>query len=164
MRDLPKSDFEMKKFDELLSNQRYELERSNVVNERWILWLAIGNGVALVSIASTLIDKTTEALAALLMPSCWFFALGLIAAGATAPFAMKRHHLARNLWRQWTINYTSGEELQSMSKQDEAMENHLYKFEVTLEIVAAASFAFGLLYPLATLCIRYLCTGRFFLH
>ncbi|WP_297804285.1 hypothetical protein [uncultured Brevundimonas sp.] len=162
MRDLPKADFAMKQLEELLSNQRYELERSNVVNERWILWLAIGNGVALVSVSSKLIEKATESLVALLMPSCWLFALGLIAAGATTPSTLKRHHLSRKLWRQWTISFRNGEELQPMPQNDEATEKFLYKFEITLEILAAAFFALGLLYPLATLCMRYFCTGRFF--
>jgi hypothetical protein len=161
MRDIPPAEFAGRQLDELLSNQKYELDRAHAVSQRWVLWLAIGNGAALAAIGAKLVETRSEALAALLMPSCWLFLVGLVAAGSVAPITLKRHQLSVQKWREWTVAFRKGQPLQSPAatiKADERLRGR----EVCLEWIAAASFVGGVAYPLIVMCHRYLTSGHGF--
>ncbi|WP_122467088.1 hypothetical protein [Brevundimonas lutea] len=71
MKDLKPEQIAQHQVEELISNQRTELDRAIAMNQRWVLWLAVANGAALAALAAKVVDGGSEAVAALIMPSCW---------------------------------------------------------------------------------------------
>lgn len=161
MKDLTPAEVARYQLEELMGKQHIELDRAISANQRWVLSLAVANGAALTALAVKLVDSRSESLAALVMPSCWMFAVGLIAAGVVTPLSAKRHALAWQIWSKYTVAFRKGEQLEEPSNL-KADEEKLYRIETALEWLAAALFAAGLLWPLATLCLRYLATGQGF--
>lgn len=162
MQTLPDDELNKLRFAELSSNHRFALDSAHRLSERWVLWLAIGNGVGLLSISGKLIDRKSEFWTALLMPSCWLFAAGILAAGCIAPITVRRHELARHLWLSRTVNFSEGKAWQDLSSEEKAREKGLLTVESLLEYASGAAFLFGLVYPLIAISIRYLCSGHFF--
>lgn len=161
MRDLSPEQVASRQLDELLNNQKLEMDRSYAVSQRWVLWLAIGNGAALAAVGAKLLDAQSEVLAALLMPSCWFFFVGLVCAGAVGPITIRRHEISLAQWRKWTVAFRKGEALQAADSSHDA-DAKLYKIEAGFEWASAVSFVLGAGYPLTVLCLRYLTSGHGF--
>ena len=161
MRDISAADVARAQLEELTGNAQAELDRALAANRRWVLSLAVGNGAALAALTAKLIDAESEIQAALLIPSCWMFALGLMSSGLVAPITAQRHLLAHQGWKAWTVEFRKGHQLardERLDRQDRSW----YRCELALEVVAATSFAAGLLYPLIVLCHRYLTSGHGF--
>lgn len=132
-------------------------------NRRWTLSLAVANGGALAAIAARLVsDNRSEAVAALLMPSCWLFAVGLLSAGLINVITVHRYELARTYWT--TLQNRFEEEVEGAEMPDLDLEPGLFwwKVETAAEWVSAACFAGGLLYPMAVMCHRYLTSASGF--
>ena len=154
MRDMLPSDFAKAQLDELLTNERVEMERSVSANQRWVLSLAVGNGAALAAVVAKIIDVKTESLTALMMPSCWLFAVGLLCVGAVTPITAERHRIAVDMWKSYTRSFREGEDLVPDSAKLDR-DRRLFWIEMALEWASAAFFALGLLRPLAILTLRY---------
>lgn len=161
MRDLPPADLAKAQLDELVTNERLEQERAVSSNQRWVLSLAVGNGAALAAVVAKIIDAKSEALAALMMPSCWMFAIGLLCIGMVAPITSSRHRLAVEIWKGYTASFRKSEILVSDEVKFDK-DKKLMSLELTLEWSAAVLFALGLLRPLAILTFRFFTSGEGF--
>ncbi len=161
MKDLSQAEVARYQLEELLGNQRVELDRAIAANQRWVLSLAVANGAALTALAAKLVDSRSEYLAALVMPSCWMFAAGLVCAGLVSPLTAKRHSIAWTIWKTYTLSFRRGEALEEPSEL-KSQEDRLFRAETVLEWSAAALFFAGLMSPLASLGFRYLFSGQGF--
>jgi uncharacterized membrane protein YdcZ (DUF606 family) len=108
--------------------------------KRFTLWLAVGNGGGLIAVGARFPEQLSAPLTSVLFPSLWAFAIGLISAGLFNFILMGMFARQRNGKRA-------------------TMADGVVSF-----LPAAASmisFAFGLLYPLVVLSIRYHSHGGF---
>lgn len=161
MRDLTPADVAKAQLDELVTNERLEQERAVSSNQRWVFSLAVGNGAALAAVVAKIIDAKSEALAALMMPSCWMFAVGLLCVGLVTPITSSRHRLAVEIWKDYTTSFRKSDILLADEVKFEK-DKKLMGLEIALEWSAAALFALGVLRPLAILTIRFFSSGSGF--
>ena len=132
---------------------------------RYHLALAVGNGVGLLTFGGAILqllqtEANKEAGIALLMPSCWLFVLGLMSAGLIPAiqgeaYAVLRRSLLESVRPANGVGYAW---VKTAYKQKAVW---LGRVEDWLGKIAAASFGFGLAYPLLLLSKRYLMSGSF---
>ena len=161
MRDIPAAEWAKAQLDELVSSERAEQERAVAANQRWVLSLAVGNGGALAAVVTKLIDSKSELIAALMMPSCWFFAIGLLCVGGVAPITASRHRLAVEIWKGYTTAFRQGDPIVGDDEKFKK-DKRLMTLELALEWLAAIFFALGLIRPLVILTYRFFTSGEGF--
>lgn len=122
------------------------------VQNRWVLWLGIGNAGGTVFVVSHMVADLTARAAYLLLPSAWLFALGLLAIGASVWTDVRHGQLMR---RAWDNRDFDGDAAPPPPK----ITDLLGPMSGALEVVAVLLFCAGVLYPLAVVSIRYLCAG-----
>lgn len=161
MRDIPAAEWAKAQLDELVSSERAEQERAVAANQRWVLSLAVGNGGALAAVVAKLIDAKSELIAGLMMPSCWFFAVGLLCVGGVAPITASRHRLAVDIWKEYTAAFRRGDPIIGDDEKFRR-DKRLMTLELVLEWSAAVFFTLGLIRPLAILTYRFFTSGEGF--
>lgn len=115
------------------------------ISQRVAMWVTLANGVGFAATANAFMDKDKAAFAALLLPACWAFAIGLVA-GAIFNMALAYQH--RTFARAW------------LAKDDETAKAELKNVENNNILVIGAflmsnfSFLAGLFYPLAAITIQ----------
>lgn len=160
MKDLSPSEITQRQLDELFENIKSQGDLHRDASRRWAFSLAVANAGALAAFGSKLIDGTAGHLTALAVPSCWLFAVGLLAAGALNPIVSKRHRLSRDVWRGHLKNFRKGLPLVEPTEA-ESGEGLLLRAEILFEWIAALCFAAGLTRPLAILTLRFFDHGTF---
>ncbi|MBU1346724.1 MAG: hypothetical protein KKA16_07210 [Alphaproteobacteria bacterium] len=162
MRDLSPAEIAHRQFDELISNLRIYHDRHQAMSDRWAVSLAVANAGALLALASRILSASKEAEIAFLMPSCWMFTVGLLSIGIAQPIRSRRQGLSAQIWDCYLKQFRRGLPLTEPT-DIENPNGRLLTFENRLEWASAALFAGALVYPLATLCMRYLTSGAGFL-
>jgi hypothetical protein len=117
---------------------------------RWALWLALGNTGGLVAFGNMVVQKPADPVAYLIFPSCWIFAVGLLAIGGSAWCAMMRFEKAADGW------FARGAGLPHKSPPAWTIRGDHW-----LSVLSSVMFAAGILYPLLVVTVRYLRSGSF---
>lgn len=151
---------ERRHYERLVALAQFTRETSIKANARWVLALAVGNGAALAALSARLVSGPSEAVAALLMPSCWLFALGLLAAGGVSVVSAYRWEVAAQDYGRTEEDYHAGKPYGTT--YEKVVNKVWFWVEASFEALAACCFAAGLLYPMAVLCHRYLTSGSGF--
>jgi len=149
---------------ELLSAMRDRAwEEHEQAERRFHLILGLGNGGALAVVAGRITEKTSELMTenaavsvAMMVPSAWLFALGLILAGAVA---------VQNLARKEARVYTANGLLLTKNFLISVPQFRWHTFVGThiLGLVSAGLWVAGILYPLGVLAKGYFTVGGRFI-
>lgn len=118
--------------------------------QRWVLFLAVANASGLIAVGAKALEMLAEPIAYLLLPSCWAFAAGLLLAGALPFLGMWQGLITEQAWR---AKNSEGKPANLILRES------LNRLEGLFEILSSSAFAFGLIYPLTVVSVRYLETG-----
>lgn len=125
-----------------------EIAQGNVVQGRWSLGLAVGNGGGLLATGGQIIAKASEPeIVALLLPSCWLFAVGLLCAGAGPGLLVARHGLAAKFLDE-KISRANNNGRGEDRADEQSWLKLLFRLELATEIAAGVLFAAGVIVPL----------------
>jgi len=121
---------------------------------RWSLWLGIGNAGGAVFVISHILTNITKSISYLLLPSAWMFAGGLLSIGASVLVAMIHGKILVKTWDDF--DFDGAENSRPPPKLTDSLGIACW----ALEIFSAALFLLGVLYPLAVVSARYVCSGQ----
>lgn len=128
------------------------LQDASEAQGRWILGLLAGNGAGLVTSAAPIIAQLDKPqIVALLLPSCWMFAAGLVLAGLGPGLEVVRHSCSAS-WLYARMKRAAGSpDVVIAPPWQKPVLDGLYLSEWTVELLACLLFVGGLLVPLATI-------------
>lgn len=148
-------------FADLKEEHREAARRVEAIAARWALGLAVGNGAGLVALSSQIIPNLGKPVVGLLIPSAWFFALGLFVAGVLPGLANARALLVAYDYERSVNNVRLSAPEPQITFRFLVLSNRLFVVETAGELLAALFFCAALIYPLVALTRRYMLHGAF---
>lgn len=136
-------------------------EHDRTLQARWILGLSVANGGALAALAAKILDllglastDQSRAVAALSLPSLWFFVAGLALAGMAGLQEILRNQRELSSAHQ---SIRIQQHIKGSITQDQLEAPNILGW--SLEVASGLAFFGGLTYPLVVLGIRYWFAG-----
>lgn len=152
-----------KTVEQIEREYRQAIERDHQLQSKWLLGLAIANGGALTALsAKTLdvigkpVDATAKAAVALAVPCLWLFVVGFIAVGAALLQELIRNQNGAYFAHRTLTLHAARQDITTL----DTFGRPTWKAWLP-ELLSAACFVGGLMYPLLVLGLRYFRNGEF---